>query len=68
MHGGVWADLTSPQDLHAGVEDRAVRTTHLWGQSIFSHTSYWTSGGLKGSPNHIEALTDALALFDETEV
>ena len=52
----------------AGVEDRAVRTTHLWGQSIFSHTSYWTSGGLMGSPNHIEALTDALALFDETEV
>ncbi|MCB1542401.1 MAG: alpha/beta fold hydrolase [Rhodoblastus sp.] len=52
----------------AGVEDRAVRTTHLGGQSIFSHTSYWKSDGLMGSPNHIEALADALALFDETEV
>ena len=47
-----------------GVLDRAVQTKHLWERSIFCHTSYWSSGGLLGNPNHIEALGAALDLFD----
>ncbi|MFV0279631.1 MAG: hypothetical protein ACK5JM_02575 [Rhodoblastus sp.] len=51
----------------AGVQDRAVQTTHLWGRSLFSHTSYWTSRGLLGSPNHIEELAEALRLSGQSK-
>lgn len=49
----------------SGIKDCPVQTSHLYGRSIFSHTSYWSSGGLVGSPSHIEALAAALNLFEK---
>lgn len=47
-----------------GVRDMPVDCTHIGGRGLFSHTSYWTPGGLRGCPDHITALRPALDLAD----
>lgn len=49
-------------ELGRGVKDVAVHTGHLWGRGFFSHTSYWTAGGLVGQPGHVDAVRLALNL------
>ncbi|MGL4728247.1 MAG: hypothetical protein ACRCWO_05795 [Bosea sp. (in: a-proteobacteria)] len=65
----VFGDVIGGPAAHlfgAGILDVPVGTTHLYGKGLFSHTSYWSQGGLAGTPDHISALRDALAL-GETE-
>lgn len=48
--------------LGRGVKDVAVHTRHLGGRGFFSHTSYWSAGGLLGDPAAVEAVRLALNL------
>lgn len=51
--------------MGAGVKDVALDCDHLFGRQIFSHTSYWSLGGDRGTPAHIEAVQLALDLEDK---
>jgi pimeloyl-ACP methyl ester carboxylesterase len=47
-----------------GIKDVSMDCMHLWGRRIFSHTSYWTSQGLIGLPDHLDCLRRAIDLGD----
>jgi hypothetical protein len=67
VRGVVFGDVVGgpARDLFGeGIKDVAVDCTHLWGRRFFSHTSYWTSRGTTGSPDHLECLRLALDLGD----
>lgn len=50
--------------LGLGIKNVAIDCLHRFGHRIFSHTSYWSSGGTHGTPSHINAVQDALDIGD----
>lgn len=61
IFGDIIGGPVAPQ-LGCGVTDVAVHTKHLWGRGFFSHTSYWSAGGLLGYPAAVDAVRLALNL------